>query len=648
MATLKDDEIRWILSIDAKGVQGELRQITSETIKLEQENKSLNNGLKITEQSLNAAEKEMKRLAAAGKENSRAFANAEQNYYDAAREIDELKQQIEANTKAIDENNKKHENIIETMRIEDMTMSQLKNRANELQKQLDHTSLSLDPEAYIELQKELDNVNEGMNIIKISSQKLSQQMELEDMTMSQLKNSANQLQNQLDNTSLSADPESYKALQQELDNVNERINVVIISSQKLSQQMELEDMTMAQLKNRANELQKQLDHTSLSADPKAYKALQKELDGVNKRADVVKSSQQNLLQRFAGMNHPIGTAAKAIQGFGQALKALAMNPVGIIIMAIVVALSALKTAIAGSSSASTKFAGIMNVLNVIFDTYKRLITECVKMLWNLITLDFSAVKKNINNMIDMTASLKDNAIAAYEAAAAQTALKNAMARNADIEQVNKARIEELRQVTQDTTKSVKERMEASKELMDLEKQNYKMSLSNVVGLYNAFKNEGKGANNIRLLNGSVKYNAPEMESSTDGVDKNVKPDCPIMFYFFYGDITVGYANTMRELYLGVTDNIEYSSEKKLHFSLSFDSSDGIYNTFYKNFDEIIQRSFIPVSWKNMNIPAQMLSDFNMCQPVLIDGQLLWAESLKYEITNNDVKVIEFKARTLKK
>jgi hypothetical protein len=42
MAKLKDDEIRWILSLDAKGVQGELRALSSTAERLRGENKQLN------------------------------------------------------------------------------------------------------------------------------------------------------------------------------------------------------------------------------------------------------------------------------------------------------------------------------------------------------------------------------------------------------------------------------------------------------------------------------------------------------------------------------------------------------------------------------------------------------------------------------
>mgnify|MGYP000968913066 CR=1 FL=1 len=39
MAKLKDDNIRWILELDAKGVQGELNTLSSSTDRLKKENR---------------------------------------------------------------------------------------------------------------------------------------------------------------------------------------------------------------------------------------------------------------------------------------------------------------------------------------------------------------------------------------------------------------------------------------------------------------------------------------------------------------------------------------------------------------------------------------------------------------------------------
>ncbi|MDR0541607.1 MAG: hypothetical protein LBH19_05270, partial [Dysgonamonadaceae bacterium] len=159
---LQDDHIRWILDLDAKGVQGELQQITSESLRLANANKQMSADLKETEKAMKNAAKEMERLEKAGERGSQAHNKATETFHEAKTVIAYYREEIEKNTKSIDENNKKHTEIIKTMDIEDMTMSQLKQRASELQRQLNNTSVSLSPEAYKKLQRELEEVNKRM------------------------------------------------------------------------------------------------------------------------------------------------------------------------------------------------------------------------------------------------------------------------------------------------------------------------------------------------------------------------------------------------------------------------------------------------------------------------------------------------------
>ncbi|MBF0649183.1 hypothetical protein IR083_10155 [Dysgonomonas sp. GY75] len=166
MAKLKDDEIRWILSLDAKGVQSELTSISSVIQRLTDDNKKLEAELKLATRQMSEAEKEMKKLAAAGKEDSDAFREAKATYESAANESADYTKRIRDNKKAIEENDAKAKEMVKTLKLEDMTMNQLKYRAYDLQKQLDNTSKSTHPEAYKALEKELTQVNKRMGELK--------------------------------------------------------------------------------------------------------------------------------------------------------------------------------------------------------------------------------------------------------------------------------------------------------------------------------------------------------------------------------------------------------------------------------------------------------------------------------------------------
>jgi hypothetical protein len=163
---LKDDHIRWILSLDAKGVQGELQTISSVTKKLTVQLSRFKNQLAESERQMKSAEKEMKRLEQSGDTTSKTYKEARSTFLASQNSIANLKNAIEKYTKELEENNKRTSEIIQTMKIEDMTMSQLKRRADELQKQLDRTSLAADPAVYKALQKELERVNHRMGDVK--------------------------------------------------------------------------------------------------------------------------------------------------------------------------------------------------------------------------------------------------------------------------------------------------------------------------------------------------------------------------------------------------------------------------------------------------------------------------------------------------
>jgi len=73
MGKLTDDQIKWTLTLDAQGVQGQINELVGSTRQLEESNKNLKNSIKDCETEMKEAEKEMAALTKAGKENSEAF-----------------------------------------------------------------------------------------------------------------------------------------------------------------------------------------------------------------------------------------------------------------------------------------------------------------------------------------------------------------------------------------------------------------------------------------------------------------------------------------------------------------------------------------------------------------------------------------------
>lgn len=245
MAKLKADEIKWILSIDAKGVNKEIAVASSHINRLAQENRTLAADMKLAEKQLQQQEKEMQKLVKAGKENSEAYQEAKATRDSARYDIDDYTRRIGENNRAIETNK---------AQIETLTKS-----------------------------------------------------------------------------------------------------------------MDINEMSMKQLKQRASELSMQLNVTSSSANPEEYAQLQKELSATEKRMKEVQMSGKSLMDNLSSIPGPAGGAIRSIQGFGTALKALAANPIGAIIMVVVGAFTALKAAINSSEESANRFRMIMAPLKAALD-----------------------------------------------------------------------------------------------------------------------------------------------------------------------------------------------------------------------------------------------------------------------------------------
>lgn len=147
MATkLTEDQIKWILSVESSEAQQEIRKLTKANRELEKANKD--------------RRQEMIKLEMQGKKDTAAYKN--------------LSAEVKRNNTSIQENNTLLKGLQGTMKLSDLTMSQLKKRAQELTRQLDNTSKSLHPEEYNKLEKELGDVRNRMGQLREES-KITQQ-----------------------------------------------------------------------------------------------------------------------------------------------------------------------------------------------------------------------------------------------------------------------------------------------------------------------------------------------------------------------------------------------------------------------------------------------------------------------------------------
>lgn len=135
---LTEDQIKWILSLDVSQAEEGYHKLSQENKKLEERNKEV--------------KKSLRDLEKAGKTESDAFKN--------------LSKELVANNQRLASNREMVKLLSLQMGLTNMTMTQLKRHAQDLQRQLDNTSEALHPEEYAKLNRQLLATKERMNELK--------------------------------------------------------------------------------------------------------------------------------------------------------------------------------------------------------------------------------------------------------------------------------------------------------------------------------------------------------------------------------------------------------------------------------------------------------------------------------------------------
>jgi len=159
-------------------------------------------------------------------------------------------------------------------------------------------------------------------------------------------------------------------------------------------------------------------------------------------------------------------------------------------------------------------------------------------------------------------------------------------------------------------------------------------ISNYTNLLLPYINGSRKLNTYTIINGSV-------QSSTDN-------ECKIMSCFhvgtaktlqgpFYDTYTISYGSTYRYDDLGDPWGL---------INMSYGGENGLYETFWKKFDSILRNSFQPIKIP-LNLTSSQIFNLAMQKQIYFENQNIIPESLKYEITDQGINVIEAKFRTTK-
>lgn len=155
---LTEDQINWILSVDASEAQQEMRKLVKTNRELVNVNKE--------------RRQELIKLEAAGKKETEEYKN--------------LEAEVKKASRSISENNMIMGELEKKLDITGLTMAQLKKKARDLQRQLDQTVQSANPDEYQALQNELDRVRGRMDELRTAGRHVQSEMSYAEKAVSKL------------------------------------------------------------------------------------------------------------------------------------------------------------------------------------------------------------------------------------------------------------------------------------------------------------------------------------------------------------------------------------------------------------------------------------------------------------------------------
>lgn len=155
MAKLTDDQLRFIIDIEATGAQGQINTLNAEIGKLEKQNTSLSSSLSKVNNELTKQEKKLAKMEAAGKTNTAAYRQLSAAVDANRQKQAQLTTQLKQTQNTLDKDREKVAQFTSSLKLNQMTMQQLRERASQLRKQLDVTSKAASPETFKRLSNEL-------------------------------------------------------------------------------------------------------------------------------------------------------------------------------------------------------------------------------------------------------------------------------------------------------------------------------------------------------------------------------------------------------------------------------------------------------------------------------------------------------------
>ena len=119
---LTDDQLRFIIDIEANGAQGQINSFSAEIGKLEKQTASLTASLSKVNNELEKQEKKLAKMVAAGKTNTAAYRQLAQAVETNRQKQAQLSTQLKQTQNALDKDREKVAQLTSSLKLNQMTM----------------------------------------------------------------------------------------------------------------------------------------------------------------------------------------------------------------------------------------------------------------------------------------------------------------------------------------------------------------------------------------------------------------------------------------------------------------------------------------------------------------------------------------------
>lgn len=203
-------------------------------------------------------------------------------------ETERLSSEIESNNIKISAGRTKITELTSALEVNRMTMSQLRKEAEMLKGQLDHLIPGTD-EAN-QLQRQLDEITARISETKNKAQELSTTLDVNTLTMGELRKEAALLKGELENVIPGSD--QAKELDARLSEVKNRMSQTKTEAVELNNSLDVNTLTMGQLRTEAGLLRDRLENVIPTSDEAVL--LQKRLEEINNRMNQTGADSRDL------------------------------------------------------------------------------------------------------------------------------------------------------------------------------------------------------------------------------------------------------------------------------------------------------------------------------------------------------------------